>query len=173
MILCFNPYLFHTTLQKWVYITYYLRIVQHFHINYVNKILRYIFSSVLFQAAVSYWDSIALVMNEWVWNIGVVIPVRGNWSTWRETSPNATLSTMGTTQTTNWPGIELRLPVTTGLNHGMARHSSVCFVCLCKQNMFKHFVADNTGIWKMYDYMLCMVLVHSALYSRYTYHSSL
>jgi len=25
----------------------------------------------------------------------------------------------------------------------------------------------------MYDYMLCMVLVHSALYSRYTYHSSL
>ena len=66
---------------------------------YVNKILRYIFSSVLFQVAVSCWDSIALVMNEWVWNIGGMIPGRGNWSTWRETSPNATFSTKVTIQT--------------------------------------------------------------------------
>jgi len=138
--------------------------VQLFHINYVNKILKYIFSSVLFQAAVSCWDSIALVMNEWVWNIGGMIPGRGNWSTWRETSPNATFSTKVTIQTD--------LGLNSGFQLEVSDHWPEPWHGKAFLSMFKHVVADNKGIWNMYDYMMCMVLVHSALYSRSTYHSS-
>jgi hypothetical protein len=48
------------------------------------------FLSVLFNDAISYWDYVAQVIDEWLRIAGSVTLTVENWNAWRETCPNAT-----------------------------------------------------------------------------------